>query len=112
MPAFEIERQTDQTPLTRRSPQAAQGELAKAQDFLADPNHRLDGAFPQTIDCFSDLGLQLVGHLFFGSGFFPWRFGQGGAEGAPILMIRQAASSIIFKLAPLEKNYLIFPFIS
>ena len=63
MQAFEIERQTHQTPFTGRRRQATQGELAKAEDLLDDPDHRFDGALAQTINCLSDLRLEFVSHV-------------------------------------------------
>src|SRR3990172_4622597 len=95
MHTFEIESQAYQAPLTSRSPEAAQGELAEPQDFLDDPDQRFDGAFPQAIDGSSNLHQQLVGHLFFWSGLFTRRFGQFGEKGAPIFMMRFASSGDI-----------------
>jgi hypothetical protein len=42
MEVLEIEGQTDQTPLTRSSLCATQGELAEAQHLFDDPDHRFD----------------------------------------------------------------------
>src|SRR4030067_3861646 len=78
MHSLEIERQTNQTPFSGRSPQAAQGELAEPQDFLDDPNNGFDRAFAHPIDRLSDLRLQLVSHLLFRAGFLArrvWQFG-------------------------------------
>ena len=88
MHAFEIERQADQAPFSSSRPQAAQRELAEAQDFLDDADHGFDGAFAQTIDGLANLGLQLVSHLFFGTGFFARWFRLFLEEGMPIFMMR------------------------
>src|SRR5215210_9376509 len=40
MQPLQVERQTHQTPLPRRSDQPSQRELPKPQHFLHDPNHR------------------------------------------------------------------------
>ncbi len=47
---LQIEGHTDQTPLTPCRLFAAQRELAEAQHFLNDADHRLDRAFPQPVD--------------------------------------------------------------
>jgi len=60
---FQIERQADETPFASGRRQAAQGELAKAEDLLDDSDHRFDGAFAQTINCLADCGLEFVSHL-------------------------------------------------
>jgi len=50
MQAFEIERQTHQTPFSSRRRQAWQRELSEAEDFFDDANDRFHGAFTQTIN--------------------------------------------------------------
>jgi hypothetical protein len=68
MEALEIERQTDQTPLTGSSLFTAQGELAETQHLLDDADHRFDRAFACAIDGFAQRRLELVGHLDLGAG--------------------------------------------
>src|SRR5882672_6217807 len=63
MQPLQIERQTDQTPLASSGMLATQRELAKAQHFLNNANHRLDRAFAQAINRFPNRGLELVGHF-------------------------------------------------
>src|SRR5437588_8880047 len=63
MEALEIERQTDQAPLTRRRRDSTQGELAKAEYLLDDADHRFDGAFACSVDRFAQRGSELVGHF-------------------------------------------------
>ena len=72
--SFEIEGQTDQAPLARRGRQIAQRELAEAQHFLDDANHRFDRAFAQAIDRLPDVRLEFVGHC-------DDRAGVGGRRG-------------------------------
>src|SRR3990172_2391602 len=67
MQAFEIEGQTHQTPFSGSGPQAAQRELTESQDLLDDPDHGFNGALAQTIDGLTNLRLQFVSHLFFGT---------------------------------------------
>ena len=67
MHAFEIEGQADKTPFASRRPQAAQGELAKAEDLLEDANDGFHGAFSQAINGLSNLGLEFVSHLHHGA---------------------------------------------
>src|SRR3989304_6196903 len=61
--ALQVESQADESPFACRRQQAAQGKLSKAEDLLDDANNWFDGAFAQTINCLSDLGLEFVGHL-------------------------------------------------
>ncbi len=52
MQPLQIERQADQTPLATSGLLAAQRELAEAQHFLNNADHRLDRAFAQAINPF------------------------------------------------------------
>src|SRR5512139_3230874 len=61
--ALEIEGQTDETPFACGRKQAAQGELAKAEDFFDDANDQLNRTFSQSINCLANLSLELVSHL-------------------------------------------------
>src|SRR6266702_7662206 len=76
MEALEIERQTDQTPLTcgRRCP--TQGELAEAEHLFDDAEHRFNGAFAYSVNRFAQCGLELVGHLDLSTGVLRWRIRQ------------------------------------
>ncbi len=66
--------------------------MAKAQDFFDDTNDRFHGALAQAIDSFTNLGLELVGHLFLRTGIF-WRgCGQFGKIGFPTSVMRFAPS--------------------
>src|SRR2546425_9289846 len=87
MEALEIERQTDQTPLTSSSLGPAQGELAEAQHLFDDPDHRFDGAFACSIDRFAQRRLELVGHLDLGTGLLRWGFGERGEPLLPTGMM-------------------------
>jgi hypothetical protein len=100
MYALELERQTYQAPFSSGSPQAAQRKLAESQDILDDPDHELDGTFPQTIDRFSDLGLQLVGHLDLSTGTFSRRLRLFCKEGMSIEVLRFATSGDVGIDAP------------
>ena len=75
MEAFEIESQTDQTPLASRRRCPAQGELAEAQHLFDDPDHRFDGAFACPVDRFAQGGLELVRHFHLGTRVLRWRIG-------------------------------------
>ena len=50
MQTFQIESQADQAPLASGGGQAAQGELAEAQDFFDEANYRLYRAFAQPVN--------------------------------------------------------------
>ena len=71
--------------------QAAQGELAKPQDFFDDPDHGFDRTFAQAINRSPDLGLQLVSHLVLWTGIFAGRFRQLVEKAVPILMMGLAS---------------------
>jgi len=73
--AFEVEGQTNQTPLTSRCSGPAQRELAKAQHLLDDPDHRFDGGFARPIDRFAQGGLEFVRHFHLGARILGWRIG-------------------------------------
>ena len=92
---FQIESQTDERPFARCGQQATQRKLAKAEDLFDDANNRFDGAFTQTINCLSDLGLEFVGRLDDGAGLV-WRwFGLLLEKGVPIEMMRFASGGDI-----------------
>src|SRR5947209_954843 len=76
MEALEIERQTNQAPLTcgRRCP--TQGELAEAEHLFDDADHRFDGAFAYSVNRFAQRGLELVGHLDLSTSVLRWRIWQ------------------------------------
>ena len=93
--AFQIERQADETPFASGRLQAAQGELAKAEDFFDDANHGFHGAFPQAIDCSSDLGLEFVSHLHSGAGLLCRWFRLLLEKGVPIEMMGFASGGDI-----------------
>src|SRR4030065_1811056 len=56
---FQVPGQAHQAPLAGCSRQTPQRELAKAQDFLDDANHRFDSALAQAIDGLTEDGPQL-----------------------------------------------------
>src|SRR3990172_6272231 len=95
MQAFEIERQTHQTPFSGSGEQAAQRELAEAQDFFDDPDHRFDSALTQAVDGLADLSLKFVGHFdpslrsgqALWTGIFVWRLRQFSEEVVPTLVV-------------------------
>jgi len=60
---FEIEGQTDQTPLARSRRDPPQGELAEAQHLFDDTDHRFDGICACHVDRFAQRGSERVGHL-------------------------------------------------
>src|SRR3972149_6967024 len=62
MQTFQIEGQAHQTPFPGGGGQTAQGELAKAQDFLEDADHGFHRTFPQTVDGLADVRLKFVSH--------------------------------------------------
>lgn len=82
MQTFQIKSQANQRPFPGRRRQTAQGELAKAQDFLDDANDGFNGRFTQTVNGLADFGTQLVSHLFL-EGSVGWRFDGLGKEGPP-----------------------------
>lgn len=103
MQTLEIEGQTHQTPFSGNSQKAAQRELAETQDFLDNPDHGFNGAFAQAIDLLANLSLELVGHLYFGTGFVVWLLGQSSEKGVPIYMVRLTpGSNIGFDFSLLE----------
>src|SRR2546421_12608693 len=87
MEAFEIEGQTDQTPLTCCCLNTSQRELAEAQHLFDDANHRFDGTFTCSIDRFAQGGSELVGHLDLGTGLPRWRIRQRSATPLPARMM-------------------------
>ena len=93
---LEVKSQADQTPFACRCGQAAQRELAKAQDLFDDPDHRLDGTLAQTINLLADLGLQFVSHFDFVTGIFSGGIRLFLEEGMPILMVRFPSSGNIW----------------
>ena len=100
MQAFEIERQTHQTPFCSRRPPAPQRELAEAQDLLDDPDDGFHGAFAQTIDCLADLRLEFVSHLDERAGLVCGWFRLLLEKGVPIEMMRFASGGDIGLNAP------------
>src|SRR5258706_11629576 len=88
MQPLQIERQTDQTPLASSGMLATQRELAKAQHFLNNANHRLDRAFAQAINRFPNRGLELVGHFDRGTRVDGGAVKQGGEAFLPARMMR------------------------
>ena len=62
MQTFEIEGQANQTPFTGDSGQAAQGELAKPQDFFDGAEDWLNRAFAQRIQLAPASRLQSMPH--------------------------------------------------
>jgi len=89
--SFEVEGQADQTPLASHSGQAAQRELAKAQYFLDDPDHRLNCRLAQPVDGLTNGGLQLVGHLDHRTGIIVWGHRLRCKSVLPTLVMRFAA---------------------
>src|SRR5262245_26868603 len=73
MQALQIERQTDQAPLTSGCLLAAQRELTEAHHLFDDADDWLDRAFAQAIDRLSNRSFELVGHLHLGTGISRWR---------------------------------------
>jgi hypothetical protein len=88
---LKVESQANETPLTGRSGQAAQGELSKAEDLFDNADDRFDRTFAQAIDRLPDLRLELVGHLDGCTGCFSRWFRLFSKEGMPILMMRFAS---------------------
>jgi hypothetical protein len=95
MQAFEIERQTHQTPFASRRRQASQRELAETEDFLDDPDDGFNGAFAQTINCLSDLGVEFVSHLDDGTRLVWGWFRLSLKKGVPIEMMGFASGGDI-----------------
>jgi hypothetical protein len=73
MEAFEIESQTDQTPLagSRRNP--THRELAETEHLFDNREHRFDGAFAGPGDRFAQGRFELVRQLDLGAGILGWR---------------------------------------
>src|SRR6266545_1535191 len=90
MQPLQIERQTDQPPLTSGGLLAAQRELAEAQHLFDNPDHWLDRAFAQPIDRFPDRALELVGHLHRRTGIIGWWHRQARKALVPTWMMRIA----------------------
>ncbi len=90
MQSLQIKRQTHQTPLARGGRFPSQRELAKAQHFLNNADHRLDRAFAQAINRFPQRGLELVGHFERGTRVVCGRLGQRGEAILPTRMMRIA----------------------
>ena len=70
---FEIEGQTDQTPLASRCSGPTQQELAEAQHLFDDPDDGFDGTFACSVDCFAQGSFELVRHLYLGARVLGWR---------------------------------------
>jgi hypothetical protein len=91
MQALEIEGQTEQGPFASSLVQAAQRELAEAQDLLDDANHGFHRGLAHRIDALADFGPQLVGHVDSqGCGWAGW-VRQG---------LQQALPRDVMRLAP------------
>ena len=90
MHTLQVPGQTHQAPLASGFRQAAQGELAKTEDFFDNANHRFDSAFAQTVDGLADISAEFVSHFLFGVGIFRRGCGLLGEVGLPTLVMRSA----------------------
>src|SRR5258706_8946786 len=105
MQPLQIERQTNQIPLARRRLLAAQRELPKSQYLFDDPDHRLDRAFAQAVDCLPECGFEFVGHLDLGAGILGRRRAQLSKALPPPRMVPIPSGGDIWVDTPaLEKS--------
>ena len=101
MHTLQVESQTDEAPLACGGGQAAQRELAKAEDFFNDADHGLDRAFAQSVNRLSDLRPELEGHFDRCTGILSrWRW-LLLEEGMPIFVMRFASSGNVRVNIPL-----------